>query len=87
MHPTKYMLIERNGMYCMLCGKRCEYEDLEWHHKKPKKICLKQKGVVDNSYSNGLLLCTACHKYVHTFSYNSEKYHTLMESAEQHKRP
>lgn len=87
MHPIKYMLIKRNGTYCMLCGKHCEYPDLEWHHIKPKWLCMKQSGRIDNSYSNGLLLCTSCHKYVHTFSYYSEEYHTLMVSAENHKAP
>lgn len=87
MHPIKYLLIQRNGMYCMLCGKRCEYTDLEWHHKKWKCISLKENGTIDNSYANGLLLCTSCHKYVHTFSYYSEEYHNLMVSAEQHKKP
>ena len=50
MHPIKELLIKRNGMYCMLCGKHCEYEDLEWHHKKPKWLCMKENGVIDNTF-------------------------------------
>ena len=87
MHPTKHLLIQKNGMYCMLCGKKCEYDDLHWHHKKLKSITLKERGMIDNSYDNGLLLCVNCHKYVHQFSYYSEMYRTLMVSAEQHKLP
>lgn len=86
MHPTKELLIQRNGMYCMLCGKKCKYDELEWHHIKWKSISLKQGEKIDNSYDNGALLCIQCHHYVHTFRYKSEEYHNLMLAIRSHKR-
>lgn len=86
MHPTKELLIKRNGMYCMLCGKKCEYKDIEWHHIKWKSVSLRHKEPIDNSYDNGALLCKNCHHYVHTFKYYSDEYHDLMWVIRSHKR-
>ena len=87
MHPVKELLIKRNGMYCMLCGKKCEYPDIEWHHIKWKSVTLRREGKIDNSYENGALLCTSCHHYVHTFSFYSDEYHDLMNVVRSHKAP
>ena len=86
MHPTKELLIKRNGMYCMLCGQKCEYNELEWHHIKWKSVSLRRGEKVDNSYENGAILCVACHHYVHTFSYWSKEYDIMMGVVRSHKR-
>ena len=87
MHPVKRLLIEKNGMYCMLCGRKCKYNEIEWHHIKPKHISLKRGEKIDNSYENTSLLCVTCHKYVHTFSYDSDEYQTMMVAVRSQKRP
>ena len=86
MHPVKRLLIDRNGMYCMLCGRKCKYQELEWHHIKWKSVSLHRGEKIDNSYDNTCLLCLECHKYVHTFRYNSDEYHDLMWVVRNHKR-
>lgn len=87
MHPTKQLLIERNGMYCMLCGRKCTYRELNWHHITPKWVYHKKGIPVDNSYENGSLLCLDCHAYVHEFFYYSETYRLMMEDVKNHKKP
>ena len=87
MHPVKELLINRNGMYCMLCGKKCAYTEIEWHHIKWKSITRRREHKIDNSYDNGALLCAACHHYVHTFEYDSEEYRKLMSVVRSHKAP
>jgi len=87
MHPIKWLLIQRNGMYCMLCGKHCEPFDIQMHHIKPKWVCKKEHGVIDNTYSNVSLVCTNCHCYIHSFDYRSKEYQDLMMQIESHKMP
>lgn len=79
MHPTKELLLKRNGMRCMLCGRIREYNQLEWHHIKWKSVSIRRGESIDNSYKNGAILCLDCHKYVHTFKYNSYNYKILMK--------
>jgi len=87
MHPVKELLIKRNGLYCMLCGKKCEYHDINWHHIKPKYVSIRKGEKVDNSYENGSLLCVDCHSYVHTFTWKDDEYHDLMRVIQSHKKP
>lgn len=87
MHPTKELLIQKNGLYCMLCCKKCKYRDLEWHHIKWKSVSRNRREPIDNSYDNGALLCINCHRYVHTLRYNSAKYKDLMWVVRSHKKP
>lgn len=86
MHPIKELLIKRNGMYCMLCGKKCTYKQINWHHIKPKWYFRKRKQKIDNSYENTCLVCIPCHKYIHTFKYFSDEYQTLMVAIQSHKK-
>jgi len=87
MHPVKELLIERNGLYCMLCGRKCEYKEVEWHHIRWKSISKRHGEKVDNSYENTCLLCKDCHHYVHTFKYYSDEYNDLMWVIRSHKKP
>ena len=87
MHPVKQLLIERNGMYCMLCGKKCEYHEIQMHHIRPKWVCKKEDGKIDNSYCNTSLVCSTCHCYIHSFNYYSKEYHYLMEQIIRNKNP
>lgn len=86
MHPIKQLLIERNGLKCMLCGKEVSYEQINWHHIKPKAVCKFYGEPIDNSYENGCLLCLDCHAFVHTFYYWSGEYQDLMDDIRQNKR-
>lgn len=79
MHPIKQLLLERNDYKCMLCGKRYPYEQLNWHHIKPKWISKRLGLPIDNSYENAALLCLNCHALVHTFDYYDKQYGLLME--------
>ena len=74
MHPTKQLLIQRNGLKCMLCGKEVKYEQINWHHLKPKAVCKYLGEEIDDSYDNGSLLCLSCHAYAHTLYYWSKEY-------------
>lgn len=78
MHDTKYMLIERHGLKCMLCGRTVEYKDIHWHHIKPKYASKFYGEPVDNSYANGSLICVSCHHYIHLYSWWGKEYHQLM---------
>lgn len=78
MHETKALLIVKNGLRCMLCGRGVPYRQLNWHHIKPKYVCKMNNEPIDNSYENGALLCLECHDFVHSFEYNSQEYQDLM---------
>ena len=86
MHVTKFLLIKQNGLRCMWCGKELPYEEIFWHHMKPKAICRYYREKIDNSYENGALLCGKCHEYVHTFPYWSVEYQGIMHEIMQNKK-
>lgn len=86
MHPTKALLIERNGLRCMYCGRIVPYNQINWHHIKWKSICKYYHEEIDNSYENGALLCLDCHAFVHTFSYWSKEYQEAMDVIRRNKR-
>lgn len=86
MHPVKQLLIERNGLKCMLCGREVRYEQINRHHIKPKAVCKYLKEEIDESYDNGALLCLECHAYVHTLSYWSKEYQDAMNKIRKNKR-
>lgn len=85
MHPTKQLLIERNGLKCMLCGKEVPYNEIQWHHIKPKAVCKYYNEPIDNTYENGALLCTDCHFLVHTIYYWDKRYEQLMKCIRKNK--
>lgn len=87
MHDTKAKLIVENGLRCMLCGKEVPYQQINWHHIKPKAVCKFYNEPIDNSYDNGALLCLDCHAYVHTFYYWSREYQALMATIRRNKKP
>lgn len=87
MHPTKKLLIERNGLKCMLCGKEVAYNQINWHHIKPKAVCKYFGEPIDDSYENGALLCLSCHHLVHTIYYWDERYENFMRIIRQNKQP
>lgn len=87
MHETKALLIKKNGLKCMLCGREVAYHEINWHHIKPKAICRKRKEPIDNSYENGALLCLSCHSYVHTLFYWSEEYKEATRIILSNKKP
>ena len=86
MHPTKALLIERNGLRCMLCGKEVSYREINWHHIKPKAVCKYYGEPIDDSYENGSLLCLSCHAYVHTLYYWSAEYQQTMDEIRRNKK-
>ena len=86
MHDTKYELIKRNGLRCMLCGKEFPYHEINWHHIKPKAVCRYYHEPIDNSYENGSLLCLSCHAYVHSLYYWSNEYQSAMEIVRSNKK-
>ena len=86
MHPTKAELIRKNGLRCMLCGKECDYQEINWHHIKPKAVCKYYHEEIDNTYENGSLLCLNCHALVHTYSYWSDEYQYYMDVIRQNKK-
>lgn len=85
MHNTKYELIKRNGLVCMLCGRECDYKMLEWHHIIPKHVCKEQHKPIDDSYENGSLLCLTCHTYVHLLEHDKQEYDNAMQIVKMHK--
>lgn len=87
MHQTKALLLKYNGCRCMLCGRTVSYEQINWHHIKPKAVCKYYGEPIDNSYENGALLCLDCHAYVHTFNYWSKAYARLMKRIVANKKP
>lgn len=86
MHPVKQLLIERNGLKCMLCGRSVPYAQINWHHMKPKAVSKYLGEPIDNSYENGCLLCLDCHALVHTFYYWSGEYQDLMDDIRRNKK-
>lgn len=78
MHPTKEELIRRNGLKCMFCGKELPYNQLYWHHIKPRGECKREGKPVDDSYQNGSLLCLECHAYVHALYKDKYEYELAM---------
>ena len=87
MHPTKQLLIEINGLKCMLCGRTVPYNQINWHHIKPKSVCKYLGEEIDNSYENGSLLCLDCHAFVHTLYYWSDEYQQTMSKIRTNKKP
>ena len=87
MHETKALLIKRNGLRCMLCGRICDYNQINWHHIKPKAVSKYYNEPIDNSYENGSLLCLDCHAYVHTLYYWSDEYQKAMQKIRKNKKP
>lgn len=87
MHDTKRILIERNGLKCMLCGKEVPYSQINWHHIRPKAVCKYYGEPIDNSYDNGALLCLDCHAYVHTIYYWNPLYEKVMQKIRKNKKP
>lgn len=87
MHPTKQLLIERNGLRCMLCGREVSYREIEWHHIIPKSITKFFGLSQDDSYDNGALLCLKCHKKVHEYFWEDEEYKLMMEKIQDKKIP
>lgn len=85
MHETKAILILKNGLRCMLCGKEVDYHRINWHHIKPKSVCKSLGENIDNSYENGSLLCLDCHAYVHTLDYESDEYKCAMDVVRKNK--
>lgn len=86
MHETKALLIVRNGLRCMLCGRTVTYNQINWHHIKPKAVSKYLKEPIDNSYENGSLLCLDCHAYVHSLYYWSDEYQNAMRVVRQNKK-
>lgn len=86
MHPTKQLLIQRNGLKCMLCGREVKYEQINWHHIKPKAVCKYLGEKIDDSYDNGSLLCLSCHAYVHTLYYWSKEYADITKLIRKNKK-
>ena len=87
MHETKALLITKNGLRCMLCGKEVPYRQINWHHIKPKAVCRYYNEPIDNSYENGALLCLDCHAYVHTLYYWSYEYQATMKRIINNRKP
>lgn len=87
MHDTKALLITRNGLRCMLCGKQFPYRQLQWHHIIPKYVAKRDGGKPDDSYENGALLCLTCHMVVHDYTYWDKEYEELMKIIRSNKKP
>ena len=86
MHPTKELLIERNGLRCMLCGREFPYKFLNRHHIRPKEDCKRKHEPIDDSYENGAMLCLDCHALVHCYKYGSWCYERFMEIIKHNKK-
>lgn len=85
MHETKALLIMRNGLYCMGCGRETKLKDLQWHHIVPKYVSKLNKQPPDNSYENSSLLCKNCHIQIHKYLYWDEEYQMLIDLIEDNK--
>lgn len=85
MHETKALLIMRNGLRCMGCGKETKLKDLQWHHIVPKYVSRLNKQPPDNSYENGSLLCKSCHIQIHKYLYWDIEYQKLTDLIEDNK--
>jgi len=80
MHETKALLIVRNGLRCMGCGRTVEYKDIQWHHIKPRYVYKAEHVVPDDSYENGALLCKRCHVELHRYLWWDDEYQLLTEA-------
>lgn len=85
MHETKALLIMRNGLKCMGCGRETKLKDLQWHHIVPKYVSKQRNEPPDNSYENGSLLCIKCHGTIHKYLYWDEEYQLLCDLIEDNK--
>lgn len=85
MHETKALLIMRNGLVCMGCGKETKLKDLQWHHIVPKYVSKLNKQPPDNSYENSSLLCKNCHIQIHKYLYWDIEYQMLTDLIEDNK--
>jgi 5-methylcytosine-specific restriction endonuclease McrA len=79
MHETKYALIQRYGLTCMLCGKHFPYRQIQWHHIKPKYVSKRANKPPDDSIENGSLLCLDCHARIHEYGWWDDEYQLLTE--------
>lgn len=86
MHETKRLLIINNGLRCMLCGKEVPYNQINWHHIKPKYVSKMYCELPDDSYENGSLVCVTCHAIIHQYAWWDEEYHQLMEIVKDNKK-
>ena len=87
MHETKALLITKNGLRCMLCGKDVPYNQINRHHIKPKYISKMYGEVPDDSYANNCLVCVSCHAIIHQYDYFDEEYQEMMKIIEGNKAP
>ena len=85
MHETKALLIVRNGLFCMACGKLVPYSEIQWHHLVPKYVSKTYKQPPDNSYENGSLLCKRCHVEIHKYLWWDEEFQMLTDLIEDNK--
>lgn len=85
MHETKALLIMRNGLYCMGCGRETKLKDLQMHHIVPKYVSKQRNEPPDDSYENNVLVCTRCHRTIHKYLYWDIEYQLLMELVEDNK--
>ena len=86
MHETKALLIVRNGLRCMGCGREVELKDLQWHHIVPKYVSKVNKQPPDDSYENGALLCKRCHIEIHRYLFWEEEYQMLTDLIKDNKQ-
>ena len=85
MHETKALLIMRNGLKCMGCGRETKLKELQWHHIVPKYVSKLNKQPPDNSYENSSLLCKRCHIQIHKYLYWDIEYQMLIDLIEDNK--
>ena len=85
MHETKALLILRNGLRCMGCGRETKLKDLQWHHLVPKYVSKLNKQPPDDSYANSSILCKNCHIQIHKYLYWDEEYQLLCDLIEDNK--
>ena len=86
MHETKALLITRNGLRCMACGKEVEYKNIHWHHIKPKYVFKANHEPVDNTYENSALLCIRCHIELHKFLWWDDEFQVITSIIEGNKK-
>ena len=85
MHETKALLITRNGLRCMGCGRVVSYKDIQWHHLVPKYVSKINKQPPDDSYENGSLLCIRCHVEIHKYLWWQDEFQLLTDLIEDNK--
>ena len=84
--PVKYAMIEKNGLRCMLCGKYFHYEQINFHHIKPKYASKREGKQPDDSYENGSLVCTSCHARIHSYDWKDKEYIAFMAIIRKNKK-